>query len=88
MAITEAQATRIAAYYEARKPYTKLLFEAMQDRADATDTETGNVIDTTQQGAERAQPQPGAHFAELVELLKESKIAGVEGAKKVAKRKL
>lgn len=86
MPVTEAQAARIAAYYEARKPYTKLLFAAMDNTR--PDTEKENVGDGTQQGTVEAEPRPGAHFGELVEMLKGSGITGVEGGKKVAKRKL
>jgi len=89
MPVTEAQAARIAAYYEARKPYNKLLYEAL-DRAsvNTSDAEEETTGDMKQERTGEAQPQPGAHFTELVELLKESKIPNVDGEKKANKRKL
>ncbi len=87
MSITEAQATRIAAYHEARKPYAKLLFETMDDApANTTNTKQAQASDMKPEGAEQAQPLPGAHFAELVDVLMESKIVNVD--EKGARRKL
>lgn len=85
MPITEFQAARIAAYYEARKPYHALLFEAMDNAPPTTPgpkPKKSKGAGEKREGAGETQPQPGEQFRDLVELLNQSKITGGEGEKK------
>lgn len=92
--ITSAQLARIAAYYEARKPYLTLLYETMDDNitANTQDTTEKHTNSDKQKEEEEesveAEPKTGAHFGELVAQLKEARIANAAGGKKVVRRKL
>lgn len=91
--ITSAQLARIAAYYEARKPYLALLYETMDDNITAnaqntTEKNTKSDKQKEEKGEVETEPKPGAHFGELVAQLKEARITNAAGGKKVVRRKL
>ena len=88
MPITDEQSQRIAAYYEARKPYNELLLEALADAPPnqprihplKKEKKSASTEQPKQEG--ERESKPGELFVELVEMLREHKISKPEQEKK------
>ena len=95
MPLTPDQTSLTKAYYEARKPYHKLLLEALQDappnqtreypiKSKNTSSETPELKRPDYEGLHDDKPQPGESFRDLVTALQSHQISEPEEERRAA----